>query len=267
MIGNDRMPSPYQTLSQDRPMSEEVHAGRIIQLPKHNGESFSELDTSGPQPLVGIADPSVPIFQESTDWVYLTCKRAIDIVGAIIALVVLFPFLIIVAFAIYLENPGPILFPQIRVGRNNLPFRFYKFRSMVKNAADLQASLLASNEATGPIFKMRNDPRVTRVGRILRRYSIDELPQFFNVLKGDMSLVGPRPHLPSEVALYTLEQHKRLSVQPGLVCMREVTGRSELTFDRWIETDLEYIACRSMRKDLSILMRLVPAVIGARGAY
>jgi lipopolysaccharide/colanic/teichoic acid biosynthesis glycosyltransferase len=138
---------------------------------------------------------------------------------------------------------------------------------MVKNAAQLQSELKTCNEATGPIFKMRKDPRVTRVGRVLRKYSIDELPQLFNVIRGDMSLVGPRPHLPSEVALYTPEQYMRLSVQPGLVCLREVSGRSELTFDRWIETDLQYIACRSLKMDISILLRLVPAVIGARGAY
>jgi lipopolysaccharide/colanic/teichoic acid biosynthesis glycosyltransferase len=204
---------------------------------------------------------------ETTDRLYLGCKRIIDVIGASIALVLLLPLLIVVALAIFLDDPGPILFPQMRVGRDNQLFRFYKFRSMVKNAAQLQATLTDSNEATGPIFKMRSDPRVTRVGRILRKYSIDELPQLFNVIRGDMSLVGPRPHLPSEVALYTPEQYVRLSVQPGLVCMREVTGRSELTFDRWIETDLQYIACRSLRTDLSILLRLVPAVIGARGAY
>ena len=182
-------------------------------------------------------------------------------------LICLLPLFVVIAIAIMIDNPGPILFSQVRIGRNNQPFRFYKFRSMVRNAAALQAQLKAENEAAGPIFKMRRDPRVTRIGRILRKYSLDELPQLCNVLRGQMSLVGPRPHLPSEVEQYENHQRQRLEVQPGLVCLREIYGRSELTFERWIELDLQYIANRSLRTDLSILLRLVPAVLCGRGAY
>lgn len=198
---------------------------------------------------------------------YLLLKRGLDVVMAGIALLMLSPLFILIAIVIVIDNPGPVLFSQIRIGKNNKPFRFYKFRSMVKNATALQAQLMAENEAAGPIFKMRRDPRVTRAGRILRKYSLDELPQLFSVLCGEMSLVGPRPHLPSEVAQYEAHQRQRLTVQPGLVCLREVHGRSELTFERWIEMDLQYIACRSLWTDLGILVRLVPAVLGGRGAY
>lgn len=198
---------------------------------------------------------------------YLVLKRCLDVALASCLLILLSPLLVLIALAILIDNPGPILFSQMRVGRDNKPFRFYKFRSMVKNASSLQAQLKADNEAQGPIFKMRRDPRVTRVGRILRKYSLDELPQFVNVLRGEMSLVGPRPHLPSEVAQYEAHQFQRLTVQPGLVCLREIHGRSELTFERWVELDLQYIAIRSIRTDLGILVRLVPAVLCGRGAY
>jgi len=270
MIGNDRLPAPYTPLNSNIACSDDLSTDLIAQMSPHVGSS-----AEGSECCVLVSNEAVPdklstrqqSDRQGSEQLYVVCKRIIDIVGSTVALLLLLPVFVVVATAIILENRGPIFFVQMRVGKDNMCFRFYKFRSMVKNAADLQTKLTASNEATGPIFKMRKDPRVTRVGRILRKYSIDELPQLFNVLRGDMSFVGPRPHLPSEVALYTSEQRIRLSVQPGLVCMREVTGRSELTFDRWIETDLQYIACRSLRTDLSILLRLVPAVIGARGAY
>ncbi|MCW3100919.1 MAG: undecaprenyl-phosphate galactose phosphotransferase [Chthonomonadaceae bacterium] len=198
---------------------------------------------------------------------YLVLKRCLDLVLTGCLLILIMPLLVMIAIVIVIDNPGPILFSQIRVGRNNKPFRFYKFRSMVKNAPALQAQLKTENEAEGPIFKMRRDPRVTRVGRILRKYSLDELPQLVHVLRGEMSLVGPRPHLPSEVAQYAEHQRRRLTVQPGLVCLREIHGRSELTFERWIELDLQYIASRSLWTDLNILLRLVPAVLCGRGAY
>jgi len=198
---------------------------------------------------------------------YLVLKRCLDVALAGLLLILLLPLLALIAIVIFIDNPGPILFSQMRVGRDNRLFRFYKFRSMVKNAPALQAQLERENEAEGPIFKMRRDPRVTRVGRILRKYSLDELPQLVSVLLGEMSLVGPRPHLPSEVAQYEDHQRMRLTVQPGLVCLREIYGRSELTFERWIELDLQYIASRSLRTDLEILLKLVPAVLCGRGAY
>jgi lipopolysaccharide/colanic/teichoic acid biosynthesis glycosyltransferase len=198
---------------------------------------------------------------------YLICKRLFDVTLAMGALILLFPVLLLVGLAIFLEDGGPILYYQSRVGRDGKPFRFYKFRSMVKNADAIKDQLAALNEADGPIFKMKNDPRITRVGRLLRRSSVDELPQFINVLRGEMTLIGPRPHLPREVALYVGSQQQRLLVQPGLVCLREVHGRSNLTFDQWIELDLLYIQNRSIRTDLSILAQLIPAVLKGDGAY
>lgn len=198
---------------------------------------------------------------------YLFTKRALDITVGAAALLLLMPVILLAMLAIYLEDRGNVLFCQTRVGKDGKLFRFYKLRSMVMNASALKQQLASHNEATGPIFKMRRDPRVTRVGRILRKYSLDELPQLFNVLRGDMSLVGPRPHLPEEVATYTESQRRRLQVQPGLICLREVSGRSELTFERWVEMDLIYIENRSLRLDLSLLCRLLPAVLIGRGAY
>jgi lipopolysaccharide/colanic/teichoic acid biosynthesis glycosyltransferase len=199
--------------------------------------------------------------------VYFAAKRLFDLVMAAFALVILFPILLLVGLAIVLEDGGPVLYYQTRVGRNGLPFRFYKFRSMVRNADNLKDQLAAKNEANGPIFKIKNDPRVTRVGRLLRRSSLDELPQLLNVLRGEMSIVGPRPHLPREVDSYTERQRSRLAVQPGLVCLREVFGRSNLTFEQWVELDLLYIENRSLRTDLAVLAHLIPAVLCGEGAY
>jgi lipopolysaccharide/colanic/teichoic acid biosynthesis glycosyltransferase len=203
----------------------------------------------------------------ASDGTYAVLKRILDIFLASLALLLFAPIMLLASLAIALEDRGPILFVQIRVGKDGKPFPFLKFRSMVRNAEQLKTELAAQNEATGPIFKMRNDPRITRVGRILRKYSIDELPQLLQVLRGEMSLVGPRPHLPNEVRHYTTEQAQRLAVQPGLVCLREVCGRCNLTFERWIELDLQYIQSRSLRTDLSILLRLIPAVLRREGAY
>lgn len=198
---------------------------------------------------------------------YFICKRLFDVTLAIGALILLFPVLLLVGVAIILEDGGPVLYYQSRVGRNGKVFRFYKFRSMVKNADAIKEQLAALNEADGPIFKMKNDPRVTRVGRFLRRSSVDELPQFINILRGEMSLIGPRPHLPREVELYEERQQNRLCVPPGLICLREVHGRSNLTFDQWVELDLLYIQNRSIGTDFSILLRLIPAVLKGDGAY
>ena len=200
---------------------------------------------------------------------YLRTKRILDVVIASLALFFLSPLLLLIALAIVIEGRGrgPTLFHQERVGRNGRLFRFYKFRSMVPDAEARLRDLTAHNEACGPIFKMRRDPRVTRVGRWLRRSSMDELPQLFNVLKGDMSLVGPRPHLPREVEKYDARQRQRLRVQPGLLCLREVGGRSHLTFEQWVESDLAYIGRRSLGTDLGILLRTLPAIFKGDGAY
>jgi lipopolysaccharide/colanic/teichoic acid biosynthesis glycosyltransferase len=178
------------------------------------------------------------------------------------------PFLVSVALAIRLESKGPLIFRQQRVGRDGQPFTMFKFRSMFVDAEARKAALMASNEmAGGVLFKMRDDPRVTRVGRFIRRTSIDELPQLFNVLRGDMSLVGPRPPLPSEVAQYTLKDRGRLGAAPGITCIWQVSGRSEIPFPQQVEMDLDYIQGQSLAGDVRLLLKTVPALVRGRGAY
>jgi exopolysaccharide biosynthesis polyprenyl glycosylphosphotransferase len=194
-------------------------------------------------------------------------KRGLDISVASAAIVAASPLMAATIVAIKLESPGPVLFRQVRVGKDGEHFHCYKFRSMYIDAEQRKAELMAANEADGPVFKMKNDPRVTRIGRIIRKLSIDELPQLFNVLKGEMSLVGPRPAVPSEVEAYTYEQIGRLHATPGITGLQQVSGRSNMDFKRWIELDLQYIAEQSIWKDLEILLKTVPAVLFSRGAY
>lgn len=195
-------------------------------------------------------------------------KRLLDLVVSTMALLALLPVFIVTALSIVIENPGPIFFVQIRVGRNGKHFRFYKFRSMVVNADQIKDELAAQNESKdGVIFKMKNDPRITRTGRIIRKFSIDELPQLINVLKGDMSLVGPRPPVPKEVAQYTLEQRKRLHAIPGITGLWQVSGRSDIPFTDQVRLDLQYIQSAGVFNDLRLLLRTVPAVLSGRGAY
>lgn len=195
-------------------------------------------------------------------------KRFFDIVLSLMALIVLMPFFIILAIIIKLTSPGPIFFVQTRVGYFGRHFRFYKFRSMYQDAEKRKQALLAQNQsADGVIFKMKHDPRITPIGRIIRKTSIDELPQFFNVLFGDMSLVGPRPPLPSEVQQYTLEDRKRLNVKPGLTCLWQIRGRSDIPFKEQVKLDKEYIQSNSLWQDLKILIQTIPAIISGKGAY
>lgn len=194
-------------------------------------------------------------------------KRVLDISVASIAIVLTSPIMLVTAILIKLESPGPVIFKQVRVGKDGEHFYCYKFRSMYVDAEQRLRELQAKNEADGPVFKMKRDPRVTRVGRVIRKLSIDELPQLFNVLKGEMSLVGPRPALPSEVAKYTYEQIGRLHAIPGITGLQQVSGRSDLDFKRWVELDLQYIAEQSIWKDIEILLRTIPAVLLGRGAY
>ncbi len=196
----------------------------------------------------------------------LVTKRAFDLAASALALAVLSPLLLLVSLAVRLDSPGPVLFRQRRVGLNGRQFTLYKFRSMRVGAEAEQARLAAMNEMDGPVFKLRDDPRVTRVGRTLRRTSLDELPQLWNVLRGEMSLVGPRPPLPDEVRRYERWQRRRLSVKPGLTCTWQVSGRSEVGFHRWMELDLAYIDGWSLWKDVRIVLRTIPAVILGRGA-
>ena len=198
---------------------------------------------------------------------YLVCKRAFDIAASFCALVVLSPVFLIIYLIMYLDDPhGNPIFSQIRIGKNGKAFRFYKFRSMVVNAEDLLAGLQNQNEMSGPAFKMKNDPRVTKVGRFIRKTSLDELPQLWNVLKGDMSLVGPRPPLPNEVEQYTEEQKKRLSVTPGLTCYWQVQpSRNDLDFGEWFELDMKYLRERSMKTDIKIIFQTILVVLHMEG--
>lgn len=198
---------------------------------------------------------------------YAISKRVIDVVGSLVALAILALPMLITAVLIRLESRGPAFYWHHRLGENGVPFRFYKFRSMVANADQGRDDLLAQNEADGPVFKIRRDPRITRVGRWIRKTSIDETPQLLHVLQGKMSLVGPRPPLPEEVENYEPWQHERLSVRPGLTCIWQISGRSDIPFERWVELDIEYVRTRSLLLDLKILLLTPWAIISGRGAY
>ncbi len=203
-----------------------------------------------------------------SDRVMNAAKRSLDVMAAGFGILVLSPVFLIVAAWIRLESPGGVIFRQKRVGRDGQPFFMLKFRSMYVDAEARKAALMAQNEmAGGVIFKMKNDPRVTRIGRFIRRTSIDELPQLFNVLRGDMSLVGPRPPLPSEVAEYSLRDRGRLDAVPGITCIWQVSGRSEIPFPQQVEMDLEYIHGQSFTQDGRLLLKTLPALIKGRGAY
>ncbi len=195
-------------------------------------------------------------------------KRLFDIVGSAVGMLLLSPVYAAIALAVKLSSPGPVIFSQIRVGCNGRHFKFYKFRSMRQDAEALKASLADQNESKdGVIFKMKDDPRITKVGKFLRRTSLDELPQLWNVFIGDMSLVGPRPPVPSEVQEYTLEDRKRLNVVPGITCLWQIKGRSDIPFNEQVRLDKEYILAPSIWKDLAILLKTIPAIIGGKGAY
>jgi exopolysaccharide biosynthesis polyprenyl glycosylphosphotransferase len=199
---------------------------------------------------------------------YLFCKRLFDIIGASSGLILLTPLFLLIAVLIKLEDKqGNVFFKQIRVGKDGKQFYMYKFRSMVSNAEQLLDSLVELNETTGAMFKMKNDPRITKLGKFIRRTSIDELPQLWNVLRGEMSLVGPRPPLPREVKEYSSYDYQRLLVVPGCTGLWQVSGRSNLGFDEMVELDLIYINKRSLLFDLTILFRTVKVLFWDKGAY
>ena len=199
--------------------------------------------------------------------IYSILKRVFDIIGASIGLLVLFLPLLIIAAIVVIDSPGASpIYVQERVGKNGRKFKFYKFRSMIPNADQMLEKLLDKNEMEGPVFKIKEDPRITRFGRFIRMTSIDELPQLWNVLRGDMSLVGPRPPLPREVALYTEYQYQRLSVIPGITCYWQIQPkRNNLSFDEWLTLDLKYISERNFWTDMKILFKTVGAVFGLEG--
>ena len=195
-------------------------------------------------------------------------KRFMDILLAVMSIIIGSPLFLLTALLVKVTSPGPIIFSQVRVGKYGRHFKFYKFRSMYIDAEARKAELLKHNESgDGVIFKMKHDPRITPVGRFIRKFSIDELPQLFNVLLGDMSLVGPRPPLPGEVKTYSIEERKRLNITPGITCIWQVSGRSELPFQQQIALDKQYIAIRSAWKDLLILLKTIPAILTGKGAW
>lgn len=199
--------------------------------------------------------------------IYSTVKRFTDIVFSLMGLFILSPIMLIVIIAIKLEDlKGPVFFSQERVGYLGKKFRMYKFRSMYVDAEKRLNELQHLNEQSGPVFKMKNDPRITKVGKFIRKTSLDELPQLLNVLKGEMSIVGPRPALPSEVNQYNDYQKQRLLVKPGITCIWQVSGRNNIGFNEWIELDLEYIKNQSFILDLKLILKTIPALLGDRNA-
>lgn len=210
-------------------------------------------------------DYILTFFRES-QVLQLLVKRLMDFFGSLLLLLVLSPLFALIALAVRLDSKGPIFFAQERVGMNKRSFLLYKFRSMVVNAEELKAALTDQNEVDGPVFKIKRDPRITRVGRFIRKTSLDELPQLWNTLIGDMSLVGPRPPLFSEVDQYEWLFRKRLSIKPGITCLWQVNGRNQLTFDQWMELDKEYIENWSLWLDIKILLKTIPTVLFGRGA-
>ncbi len=225
-------------------------------------DAFAE---KGGYQAVLAADPGGPA--PTGNLTYAVLKRMIDLAGALAGLLLILPLFPFLVALIKLDSPGPLFFRQQRVGKNGRYFDCYKFRSMVVDAETRKTQLSHMNEATGAAFKIRNDPRITGVGRFIRQSSLDEFPQLFNVLKGDMSIVGPRPQIPSEVTDYTPRQARRLLVKPGLTCLWQVSGRSHVDFDDWMELDLEYVERRGFWFDLRVLSRTIPAVIERKGAY
>jgi exopolysaccharide biosynthesis polyprenyl glycosylphosphotransferase len=195
----------------------------------------------------------------------LAVKRLVDIVVGGVSSLFLLPVFLVLAVAIRLESPGPVFFKQYRSGVRGRRFNCYKFRSMYIDAEARLAGLKAHNEMSGPVFKMKNDPRITRVGAFIRRYSLDELPQLFNVFRGDMSLVGPRPPLPAEVEQYEPWQRRRLSMKPGITCIWQVSGRNDIDFEQWMRLDLEYIDNWSLWLDFKLLFKTIPAVLRGTG--
>jgi exopolysaccharide biosynthesis polyprenyl glycosylphosphotransferase len=226
-------------------------------------------DIAGPrihlQPVAGL--PLIHVSTPNLEKGQRFLKRTFDLIGGIFLLVALSPLLISVAVAVRITSPGPVLFKQKRVGTAGSMFTMFKFRSMVVDAEARLSTLQSADEGNGVLFKMREDPRVTRVGKFIRRYSLDELPQIFNVIAGTMSLIGPRPPLPAEVEKYDTHAHRRLLVRPGMTGLWQVSGRSLLSWDDTVRLDLYYVENWSFLGDCTILMRTLRAVIGRHGAY
>lgn len=202
-----------------------------------------------------------------TDVFGLFLKRLIDIILGILLFILLFPLMVLISILIKIDSNGPVLFKQIRLGLNGRKFILYKFRTMFEGAENLRQEVSHLNVMDGPVFKAPKDPRLTRFGKILRKFSLDELPQLYNVIKGEMSLVGPRPLIPEEIEKFQRWQKRRLSMKPGLTCLWQISGRSKLDFETWMKLDLEYIDNWSLKKDFIILLKTIPAVLTGKGAH
>ncbi|HWE25795.1 MAG TPA: sugar transferase [Myxococcales bacterium] len=224
------------------------------------------LERARPADPAAVADGYLHYLTHAPRPYQRSVKRLFDIFVSAAALLLLSPLFVAVALLIKLTSNGPVFFRQARVGLHGRPFNIFKFRTMVVDAEALKDQLLAHNEQTGPVFKMRNDPRITPLGRFLRKHSIDELPQLINVLRGDMSIVGPRPPVPQEVARYEGWQRRRLSVRPGLTCIWQVSGRNQITFQEWMYLDMRYIDHWSITDDLNLILKTLPIVVTGRGA-
>ena len=205
-------------------------------------------------------------FSNRKSKVYLIFKRITDILLSLIGLIILSPVILIVAIAIKIDSKGPIIFKQDRIGKDEVRFGMYKFRSMVVNAEELKKDLQEQNEMSCPMFKMKNDPRITRVGRFIRKTSIDELPQLINVIKGDMSLVGPRPSLPKEVNCFEPWMKERLTVQPGITCFWQVSGRNNIPFKEWMELDIKYVREMNYWVDIKLIFKTFFVLFGDENA-
>lgn len=219
------------------------------------------------QPVGSLAIDQPVCAHSRAERAYVLAKHVLDPLAALLLLAVSAPLMLVVALAIKCTSRGPVFFRQARAGLHGRPFSIYKFRTMIDGAEEWRSHLEAINEAEGPVFKLRDDPRLTRIGRWLRRTSIDELPQLFNVLRGEMSLVGPRPLPLEEVVLGSPAERRRLDVLPGLTCLWQISGRCEIPYEEWMQLDLLYIQNRSLRLDLQIIWRTIPAVLSGRGAY
>lgn len=211
-------------------------------------------------------DSSIESLTKDKKIIYNFSKRILDLLLSLLALVILSPLLLIVAIVIKIESKGPIIFSQKRIGLNGQEFKMYKFRSMVVNAEELKEKLAKKNEMSGPMFKIKDDPRITKVGKFIRKTSIDELPQLINIVKGDMSLVGPRPSLPKEVAKFEPWMLDRLNVKPGLTCFWQVSGRNNIDFIEWMKLDLKYVDERSFLLDLKLIFKTFFVLFGDKNA-
>jgi exopolysaccharide biosynthesis polyprenyl glycosylphosphotransferase len=240
---------------------------RVVPVDDHQPDALFTFGDFGTDLVVDLRPLEPDLLYLHRTW-ELRLKRVIDIIGALLGLLILSPMLVITALAVACTSTGPVFFRQERIGHLGKTFSFLKFRSMYVDAEERKAEYEDLNEhSSGPIFKIRNDPRMTPVGRVIRKLSIDELPQLFHVLSGKMSLVGPRPPLPAEVAKYRPHEYARLLAKPGLTCIWQVSGRSDLDFETWVEMDISYIRHWSLWLDLKLLFKTLPAVLSGRGAY